>query len=243
MQKAAWFGWGLAVWAIALMPAHAAPIRERDVVEFVTEQVALRYQAKRSDISVTWEGPRLETVSGGMTLDTAEVSLYLDPETRLGGKSAIPLQLIKNGKRLKTLFPRLEIAVLREVMVATSAIPRGGEVSPEGVQVVKRALHTLPGTPILGGPAVLKGAVAKRVVAKGSVLVEGAFDLPPLVRSGSMVAVKLVSGELTIIASGQAVSDGAMGQLIKVVNLDTRKDFVAKVVGENRVEVHLEEER
>jgi flagella basal body P-ring formation protein FlgA len=242
MHKAAALGLFLVAWAIALMPAHAAPLRERDVIEFISEQAALRYQASRSDIKVTWEGTRLASLAGG-DLDGAQVTMHLDPGTRLGGKSAIPLQLLKDGKRFKTIFPRLEVLVLREVMVAVNGVARGGAIADGDVQLVKRALHTIPGTPILGGPDVLKGAVAKRYVAKGTVLVEGAFDLPPLVRSGSMVSVKVVSGGLTIIASGQAVSDGAMGQLIRVVNLDTRKDFVARVVGENRVEIHLEEER
>ena len=242
MQKAAAFVLFLAAWAIALTPAHAAPIRERDVIEFITEQVALRFQAKRSDITVTWEGPRLASLAGG-TLDDSEVTLFLDANARLGGKSAVPLQLLKDGKRYKTIFPRVDVVVLREVMVALNAVPRGQALSEGDVQLSKRALHTIPGTPILGGPDVLKGAVAKRHVSKGTVLVEGAFDLPPVVRSGSMVAVKVVSGGLTIIASGQAVSDGAMGQLIRVLNLDTRKDFVARVVGENQVEIQLEEEK
>ena len=242
MRKAATLGLLLGVWALALMPTTAAPLRERDVVEYVAEQAALRYQAKRSDVKVTWEGPRLATLAGG-TIEASEVTLHLDKETRLGGKSAVPLQLLKDGKRLRTLFPRLEVQVLREVMVVVNPVARGGTVSEGDVELTKRALHTIPGTPILGGPEVLRGAVAKRYVSKGSVLVEGAFDLPPVVRSGSMVAVKLVSGGLTIIASGQAVSDGAMGQLVRVMNLDTRKDFMARVVGENRVEVHLEEER
>lgn len=241
MQKAAAFGFFLVAWAIASTSAHAAPLRERDVVEYVSEQAALRFQAKRSDIKVTWEGPRLASLAGG-DLDSSEVTLFLDPDTRIGGKSAIPLQLMKDGKRYKTIFPRLEIMVLREVMVAVNGLARGAALGEGDVQLTKRALHTLPGTPILGGPEVLKGAVAKRYVAKGSVLVEGAFDLPPLVRGGSMVSVKVVSGGLTIIASGQAVNDGALGQLVRVVNLDTRKDFVARVVGENRVEIHLEEE-
>jgi flagella basal body P-ring formation protein FlgA len=241
MQKAAAFGFFLVAWAIASTSAHAAPIRERDVVEYVSEQAALRFQAKRSDVKVTWEGPRLASLAGG-DLDSSEVTLFLDPDTRIGGKSAIPLQLMKDGKRYKTIFPRLEIMVLREVMVAVNGVARGAALSEGDVQLTKRALHTLPGTPILGGPEVLKGAVAKRYVAKGTVLVEGAFDLPPLVRSGSMVSVKVVSGGLTIIASGQAVNDGALGQLVRVVNLDTRKDFAARVVGENRVEIHLEEE-
>ena len=242
MHKATAFWLFLAAWAIALTPAHAAPIRERDVVEFITEQVALRFQAKRSDITVTWEGPRLASLAGG-TLDDSEVTLFLDANARLGGKSAVPLQLLKDGRRYKTIFPRVEVVVLREVMVALNAVPRGQALSEGDVQLEKRALHTIPGTPILGGPEVLKGAVAKRHVSKGTVLVEGAFDLPPVVRSGSMVAVKVVSGGLTIIASGQAVSDGAMGQLIRVLNLDTRKDFVARVVGENQVEIQLEEEK
>jgi flagella basal body P-ring formation protein FlgA len=242
MHKAATLFLFLAAWAIVLTSAHAAPLRERDVVEFITEQAALRYQAKRSDIKVTWEGPRLATLAGG-DLDNAEVSFFLEPNTRLGGKSAVPLQLFKDGKRFKTIFPRLDVMVLREVMVTLNPVARGQALVVDDVQLEKRALHTVQGTPILGGPEILKGAVAKRHVSKGSVLVEGAFDLPPLVRSGSMVAVKVVSGGLTIIASGQAVSDGAMGQLIRVVNLDTRKDFVARVVGENRVEIHLEEEQ
>lgn len=242
MHKATAFWLFLAAWAIALTPAHAAPIRERDVVEFIAEQVALRFQAKRSDIKVTWEGPRLATLAGG-DLDSSDVTLFLDANARLGGKSAIPLQLLKDGKRFKTIFPRVDVVVLREVMVALNPVPRGQALAEGDVQVEKRALHAIPGTPILGGPEVLKGAVAKRHVSKGTVLVEGAFDLPPVVRSGSMVAVKVVSGGLTIIASGQAVSDGAMGQLIRVVNLDTRKDFVARVVGENRVEIQLEEEK
>lgn len=243
MRKAATLGGLLvAAWAIALTPAQAAPIRERDVVEFVTEQAALRFQAKRSDIRVTWEGPRLATLVGG-ELDSKDVTLHLDPDTRLGGRSAVPIQLLKDGKRFKTIFPRLEVTVMREVMVAITPIAKGATFSEGDVQIVKRALHGIPGTPILGGPEALVGAVAKRYVAKGSVLVEGAFDLPPLVRSGSMVTVKVVSGALTIIASGQAVTDGAKGQLVRVVNLDTRKDFVARVVGENQVEVHVEEER
>lgn len=242
MGKAAGFGIFLAAWAIALTAAHAAPIRERDVVEFVAEQAALRYQANRSDIMVTWEGARLATLAGG-ALDSSQITLFLDKDARLGGKSAVAIQLLKDGKRFKTIFPRLEVQVMREVMVAINGVARGAPLAEGDVELVKRALHTIPGTPILGGPEVLRGAVAKRYVARGSVLVEGAFDLPPLVRSGSMVAVKLVSGELTIIASGQAVSDGAMGQLVRVVNLDTRKDFMARVVGENRVEIHLEGER
>lgn len=242
MRKAAALGLSLGLWALALMPATAAPLRERDVVEYVAEQAALRFQAKRSDVRVTWEGPRLATIAGG-TIEASEFTLYLDPNTRLGGKAAVPLQLHKDGKRVRTLFPRLEVQVLREVMVAVNGVARGAALAEGDVQLMKRALHTIPGTPILGGPDVLKNAVAKRYVSKGSVLVEGAFDLPPVVRSGSMVAVKLVSGGLTIIASGQAVSDGAMGQLVRVMNLDTRKDFVARVVGEDRVEVRLEEER
>lgn len=242
MGKAAGFGIFLAAWAIALTAAHAAPIRERDVVEFVAEQAALRYQANRSDVTVTWEGARLATLAGG-TLDSSQVTLFLDKDARLGGKSAVAIQLLKDGKRFKTIFPRLEVQVMREVMVAINGVARGAPLAEGDVELVKRALHTIPGTPILGGPEVLRGAVAKRYVARGSVLVEGAFDLPPLVRSGSMVAVKLVSGDLTIIASGQAVSDGAIGQLVRVVNLDTRKDFMARVVGENRVEIHLEGER
>jgi flagella basal body P-ring formation protein FlgA len=58
---------------------------------------------------------------------------------------------------------------------------------------------------------------------------------------GQTVAVTLICGDLTMITSAEARSNGAMGQLIKVMNLDSKREFTARVVGPERVEVKLEE--
>lgn len=87
----------------------------------------------------------------------------------------------------------------------------------------------------------LVGTKARREIRQGSVLVDDMFERPQLVRSGQMVTVKLVSGDLTIVTQGLAVSNGSSGQLITVINPDTHKNYLAKVVAADTVEVKLEE--
>ncbi|MNL56605.1 flagellar basal body P-ring biosynthesis protein FlgA [compost metagenome] len=97
----------------------------------------------------------------------------------------------------------------------------------------------------MGSPAVsmaaLEGAVLKREVPAGAVLVNEMFDLPALVKTGNEVTVKLISGDLVIVTRAQAVANGAMGQLVRVFNPDSRKDYVARVTGIDQVEVRLDE--
>lgn len=61
----------------------------------------------------------------------------------------------------------------------------------------------------------------------------------PLVRKGDLVEVSAAEGTLSITLKGLAMQNGAQGEAVTIRNMDSRKDFTAFVVDENRVQVRF----
>ena len=61
----------------------------------------------------------------------------------------------------------------------------------------------------------------------------------PVVRKGQVVQVVAQQGTLTVSMKAIALENGATGDLIRLRNLDSRKDFNAQVINETKVQVHF----
>ncbi len=66
-------------------------------------------------------------------------------------------------------------------------------------------------------------------------------DIAPrsLVRKGQIVEVVASQGALRITMKGQAVRSGALGEIVTIRNLESKRDFSAVVIDENKVRVHF----
>ncbi len=61
----------------------------------------------------------------------------------------------------------------------------------------------------------------------------------PLVKKGDMVEVSAAEGTLSITMKALALQSGAQGEAVTLRNLESRKDFTAFVIDENRVQVRF----
>ena len=61
----------------------------------------------------------------------------------------------------------------------------------------------------------------------------------PLVKKGDMVEVSAAEGSLSITMKAIALQSGAQGEAVTLRNLESRKDFTAFVIDENRVQVRF----
>ncbi|MBI2814293.1 MAG: flagellar basal body P-ring formation protein FlgA [Opitutae bacterium] len=61
----------------------------------------------------------------------------------------------------------------------------------------------------------------------------------PLVRKGDVVEVAAIDGLLQITMKGLAMESGAAGDTVTIRNQESRKDFAAQVVAENRVQIRF----
>ncbi len=78
-----------------------------------------------------------------------------------------------------------------------------------------------------------------RSVAAGRLLTWRDVGRRPLVRKGQFVEVSAVEGQLVVTMKALAMENGAQGETVTVRNPESRKDFAAMVVDENRVQVRF----
>lgn len=78
-----------------------------------------------------------------------------------------------------------------------------------------------------------------RGVAAGRLLTWRDISRRPLVRKGDTVEVTAIDGLLAVTMKGVAMQNGAQGDTVTVRNPESRKDFAAMVIDENRVQVRF----
>jgi flagella basal body P-ring formation protein FlgA len=78
-----------------------------------------------------------------------------------------------------------------------------------------------------------------RAVPAGRPLVWRDLVRRPLVRKGETVEVRAIDGSLTVTIKALAIQNGGRGDPVLVRNLDSKKEFTAVVVDENRVQVRF----
>lgn len=81
--------------------------------------------------------------------------------------------------------------------------------------------------------------VFARAVTAGRLLTWRDVTRRPLVRKGDLVEVSAVDGMLAVTMKAVAMQNGAQGDTVTVRNPESRKDFSALVVDENRVQVRF----
>jgi flagella basal body P-ring formation protein FlgA len=78
-----------------------------------------------------------------------------------------------------------------------------------------------------------------RAVTAGRLLTWRDIARRPLVKKGDLVEVAAVDGPLVVTMKAMAMENGAKGETVTVRNPESRRDFAALVVSENRVQVRF----
>lgn len=86
-------------------------------------------------------------------------------------------------------------------------------------------------------PAEMVGKEARRPLMAERPVSEGSLSAPRTVLRGTAVTISLGHDGLTLAAPGKSLEDGALGQLIRVVNTQSNKIIHAEVVGDAEVRV------
>jgi flagella basal body P-ring formation protein FlgA len=95
----------------------------------------------------------------------------------------------------------------------------------------------------IGGPFALSmseviGKMARQTLLPGRPIPLRALDAPRLIRNGAEVRLLYVDGALSIVASGSALQDGAVGDLVKVRNSDSGVTVSGQVQPDGSVRVN-----
>lgn len=177
----------------------------------------------------------------------------LDPRLRLRQCTA-PLQASVLGGRARvgatsvavrcedgrpwTLYVTARVVVFGEVLVAARALRRGETLHAGDLRRERRDLSRLP-YGYLSEAAEAEGKVLQRSYLAGQAVQPNHLEAPLLVKRGQQVTLHARTDSVEIRMAGEALSDGAQGERIRVRNHSSDRIVEGEVVAKGVVRVRI----
>ena len=238
--------------------AAAAGLREAltdGLVEVEVSRLARPVEAVAIQRLIAAEALRRPGRSDDVTIDDLEVTFDMPLEPRRADlRSSEPVRVVSfslapAGGRFDALVQidkgetteRLHLrgTVSETVTVATLVRPlaRGDTVALEDIQIERQPRTRAAGSRSQVEPRDLAGLQARRSLRPGQPVALGDFMKPQIVVRGDTVTVIYRTSVLQVSSRGQAQQSGAVGELISVLNPQSKRTVHAVVTGPGRVEV------
>jgi flagella basal body P-ring formation protein FlgA len=224
-------------------PAQAAPavvtsvgsvtIGEREILAALQRELIARYSLEGDlKLSLTQEWKPIEIRHG------RDWKLLIDqaPQGGLSSRSQVRFHIEAGGKQIGSWQESLRASLWRPVWIATrrldrGAIPDSASCALKNIDTLAENLSFLPADTDLSIYEMAQGVGQDRPLTSRDLV------LRPLVRKNQLVDVIVSEGSLNISMKGLALGTAGAGETVAIRNVDSRKDFQAKVVGANTVQV------
>lgn len=225
----------LLVTAGLLRAGESAPAFERAaLLDNLAAEIAAHYSIAENlevDLVRPWTAPAADAGEAPV-----EIAVIDYPEA-LASSMLVRVRYRQDQRILREDTLVLRVSLWREGMIAALPLKRGEPVSLQAVTT--RRVDALRDRESLPVSVAGEDYVLAREIPAGRMLSWRDVIRRPLVHRGQMVEVQAGSGTLVITIKALAMQDGARGDNVRVRNLESKRDFVAKVTAENRAEVRF----
>jgi len=127
-------------------------------------------------------------------------------------------------------------ALMVEVPTLKNAIKNGDLISDADIEIKQFAIERVHGDNIKDS-ADLIGKTAIRTISPARPIRTSEISFPALVKKNAIVQMRYKTGNIEITTTGQALADGAKGDVIEVKNTTSKKSTRAVVFDEHTVDV------
>ena len=164
--------------------------------------------------------------------DEAGLEAQVDPAARLGQPTRFVLTTdgVRRGAAVATLQVQTRYAR------ASRAIARDEAITQDAFEVVNGVLPAIALRRV-PAPDEVVGLKARRAIARGEALTSAVLLVPPAVRSGDEVTVKVAIGQVEVTGVAVASGSGQPGDIIRVMQPRSRRLVKARILGPGAVEV------
>jgi flagella basal body P-ring formation protein FlgA len=148
------------------------------------------------------------------------------------GKTIFSLGVYKGNDLIKAVPISVGVSLIVDAVVTTVPVNTGERFCD--LDIVKRAVTRKSQLPITD-PVKLEGKQARKYIPAGSMIYLSMIENVPVVNAGDRVNIVIEKGLIRITAEGVARQKGGIGDLIRVVNLGSKKVIRAVVVDSTTV--------
>jgi len=156
--------------------------------------------------------------------------------SRLTGRTTVGVRC--EGSQPWSLHVPLTVSVMKTIAVAKQLLPRGSVLHHRDIMMKKVDLATLP-QGYIDKEQVLIGQKLKRRITAGAAFTPTIIIKPDRIKRGQRVTILARSGTMEVRMTGKALSSGAVGERIKVVNLASKRKREGVVTANGEVRIAL----
>lgn len=203
----------------------------QDILEAAREHAWASVEGLGDEVQVTALplDHRLKLALCDLPLET-----YDSPNGVRPGRSVVGVRC--GGSRPWKLYVSVRVEVLQAVIVSRNPLPRGHLMAAEDLSLVQRDTATLR-RGYFSDPGQVIGQRTKRHLGAGKVVTPSTLARDQLVRRGSDVQIVAHSGMLQVHMRGEALSNGGLGERIRVRNQSSGRVVSGTVIGPAVIQV------
>ena len=154
--------------------------------------------------------------------------------------SAFTLNFLSGTKNLLSLNVRPYLKRFGLAVIAEKPINKGQKVSVEDVNLVKINLNNSLNRTVLQKLSQVTRKVARVDIGKGEIIQNHMIKALNVVNVGDSVDIVVRGGGYEILAKGKAKGNGAIGDVITVINISSKKVLKARVIAPKKVMVDMQ---
>jgi flagella basal body P-ring formation protein FlgA len=166
------------------------------------------------------------------------VEILDPPLNRLSSLCVVRFQLRAGKEIVGTWLASLQCRLWRQVLVAHSSLQRGAQLSDSDFEKEKRDVLML-NEAVCELPAATSGCELTQNVQMGTVLTARAIRLRPVVFRGQTADGVVRDGTMMISLKVEVLEEGVPGQMVRVRNVQSRRELRGKVENEQTIVIPL----
>ncbi len=164
--------------------------------------------------------------------------MRIHSESDIGLKNRFPADIVFSEgtefeRRIRVIA---DIEILGVVVTTSKPLARFQPIEKTDLALTTRDISQIRSNAFFRIEDVI-GKRARRKIKAKTVLRKDLVELRPIVERGDMVTVILETGGFKITSVGEVRQKGGRGDMVRVENLDSKKDVLARVVDKNTVRI------
>lgn len=151
-------------------------------------------------------------------------------------KGTVSVKVSCHSPHAWSIYTKHKVALEKHIVVADKNLLKNHILSSSDLSFVKRNIYN-ERAGYSDNKASLIGQQLKRPIAKGYVIYHNLLTQADVIKKGDTVNVIATVGQLSVITSGVALSNGRMGEQIDVENRRSSRIIRVEITGKNAVKV------
>jgi flagella basal body P-ring formation protein FlgA len=215
---------------------------EERIATAARQAILDRLPGRSEDVSVQQVLPIRFSPLPGVRPEDLRLETEVRSPIKIPGRTNVEVGIWEGGKRRAVVSVLLDVRAYQQVAVVLRHVESGETISADLVRLERRLVEGGSSAPLPGATVI--GSRAKHLLMPGQTIGPGDVETkgsegPILVKQRSPIRLVVCTGTLEVTARGEALQDGRAGQVIRVRNVDSRKELSGRVVDSGTVAVEL----